>query len=784
MQALFLLSSTLISRALPIVRSISPVYSLLLLFFSVQLHAQNRHTVDGVILRKSDGKPVSNCTILSKRTGEKPVYYIPDEKGRFGIKNVSDSIELVITGIGYAVYHSRIFADKDVFLTIYLEEITKELKEVEVAGGNRNKDEKQPGIEMVEAGEARAIPVISGEVDIIKNLQLKPGIRPGTEGSSSLTVRGGSPDQNLMLLDETVVYNPNHLFGFLSIFNNDVVKDATVYKGIFPARYGGRLSSVVEVKTLEGNPDSLRITGGIGLISSRIVAEGPLSRKISGVIGIRRSYFDAFTKVYNTYKKNDPEFEPYPEYYLYDLNGKLSLRLNARNLVSASAYTGADNYKVIKGFRDINFYWTNKAYSLKWLHTINSRLLLNTSLHYSGFRNNISTNDPSLQLELNTTISDYSLKTNLDYHISDRHLLRAGLFGTANIYRIAKLSNKASVNGPELLAGEDLKTYLYGLHLADEMQYGKLRINAGMRYSSFRHGSSLFHSLEPRFLLQFQLKKDLQLNAGYAKNYQFLHLISNPGGSLPTDIWYPSGYGVDPQTADQISTGIIKLYKNKYTFRSELYYKWLGNQIEFRDGAQLIVNKNYRDEFVFGSGNTYGLEIAMEKKTGRLNGWISYTLSQNWRTFKEINYGEPYHPNFDRRHDLNIVTGYTVTERLKVNVTWVYMTGNYVSIPLARYLFLDVGSVSNPQSVPLYTERNGYRMNNYHRLDLSATWKLKPRKGEAELVFSIYNAYNRQNPYFIYFEDVRDSYNNILYFKARQVSLFSLIPGLSYNFRF
>ncbi|MDX5348221.1 MAG: TonB-dependent receptor, partial [Hymenobacteraceae bacterium] len=659
---------------------------------------------------------------------------------------------------------------------IALSETKQELKEVVIEADSYKErlESTQMSMEQVSIKEAKLLPALFGEVDIIKTLQLKPGVQSGGEGSTGLYVRGGGPDQNLMLLEDATIYNASHLFGFFSIFNPDAVQNVELYKGGFPAQFGGRLSSVVDVKLREGNKQRYSSSGGIGLISSRLTIEGPIQKgKSSFLLSGRRTYFDIFTRQINRIYENDEDYRPIPDYYFYDLNGKADFNIGEKDHLSVTAYYGNDVF----GFNDDNFNfdfnWGNQLGSVRWRHSFTNDLFLTTTVYGTRYVYDIKNKFDEFKFTLSSSIRDFTAKSDLDYRISSRHTLRTGLTATHHQFTIGRLRASSDDGRVSFGSGNNLDAVEYGVYVSDDYEVSpNLAFNYGLRLSGFYNDGKNFTGLEPRLSARYALTENLSLKGSYTRMMQYVHLVSNSGASLPTDIWYPSTPFVQPQRSNQIALGLTKLLgpEQAYLISNEVYYKWMNNQIDFRDGAQLFVNNNLEAEFLFGRGYSYGTELYFERKLGRLTGWAGYTLSWTWRKFDDINDGKAFPSRYDRRHDVSVVAMYQLNDRIQLTSNWVYGTGNATSLPVGRFIMQGIDG-DGPVFVPEYLKRNNYRMAAYHRLDVGVVYKLQPKRGEADLTFSLFNVYNRRNPYFIYFEQVKDQQKkNTLRFAPKQVS--------------
>ena len=718
-----------------------------------------------------------------------------DAQGRFSLQTQLDTGNIRISFTGYKVQFIRIEKWPVNGLELKLVEI--EHKEIIVTSEKSVKEKvqtNQMSVEELSIKEAKLLPALFGEVDIIKTLQLKPGVQSGGEGFSGLYVRGGGPDQNLMLIDGATVYNPNHLFGFFSVFNPDAVRDVELYKGGFPARYSGRLSSVVDIGMRDGNAQKGTISGGIGLISSRLGFDGPIVKdKLTILFGVRRTYFDVFTRMYNKTQDGKPEFDPIPDYYFQDLNTKITWTPSQKDKITFTGYIGQDVFTFARNRFKIKFDWGNRVGNLRWHHVFNEKWTINTNLIYTDYSYRIRNNFDSFKFSLSSGVKDYTAKTEINYTQSHRTSWQMGANFTRHDFDIGRASASSSDGSFKFESGQGITANhisVFGSNVFNITE--KWQINSGMVYTAFQNGTKWFNTLEPRFSTRYNLTSKISLKANYTRMYQFLHLASNSGASLPTDLWYPSNATVKPQISDQVAASYsISFFDDNLFFSNEVYYKNMKRQIDLKDGASFFVNDKLDTVFVFGRGWAYGTEFYLEKKKGRLTGWIGYTLSYTWRQFNDINYGLKFHPRYDRRHDISVVLIYKLSSRWNLSTTWVYGSGNAISLPEGRYFHQDLQGTTDPVAffnvIPLVQNRNSFRMAPYHRWDIGLVYKLKQRHGESDITFSIYNAYNRLNPFFIYFETVTsnpDGSGPIVGFRAKQVSLFPVIPSITYNFRF
>lgn len=637
------------------------------------------------------------------------------------------------------------------------------------------------------------VPVLFGEKDVLKTIQLLPGVMSGGEGSSGFHVRGGAIDQNLIILDEATVYNASHLFGFFSTFNSDAIKEVTLYKGGMPARYGGRLASVLDISMLNGNKKKLSARGGIGLIASRLALEGPLKKdKGSFMLSARRTYADMFLKLSKDSTINSSSL------YFYDLNLKTNYQFNENNTLYLSGYFGKD----FLGYSDtFGFDWGNATATLRWNHIFNPKLFSNTSLIYGDFNYNVDVFDENANFNIASLIRSVNFKQDFQYFASSSHLIEFGVNALKqNISPANFVSRDTSIFSTlesESRSGIDLNAYishdwrvsdrfnvLYGLRLSSFLAMGPGTFNKydadgeiiyTERFSQSEIAKQYF-ALEPRVSVNFKLNEQSSIKSSYNRNSQTLHLLTNSTASLPTDVWIMSSQNIKPQLADQGAIGYFRTLKDdQYELSAELYYKTMQNQIDFKLNADVQANPNVEADLLYGKGRAFGLEFFLKKRRGRLNGWISYTLSKSERQFDKIDQGNWFPARQDRTHDLSIVTMYEISKRWSFSSTFTYSTGNAVTFPNGKYLMDD-------KPVWYYTKRNGARMPDYHRLDLGFTYEPKSKgKIQSSWDFGVYNAYNHKNAYII---DFRENENNRNLTEAYQISLFGIIPSVTWNFIF
>lgn len=707
-----------------------------------------------------------------------------------------DSVILSASYIGMAIIQFKLPAENDLKWNIALMPGSVTLNEVTItADPLRDKlQSTQMSVEQISAKTSKVLPALFGEVDIIKTLQLKAGVSSGSEGSTGLYVRGGGGDQNLILLDEATVYNANHLFGFFSTFNSDAVKDVRLFKGGFPSQYGGRLSSVIDVRMKDGNNKKFSGSGGIGLITSRLTLEGPIGNEnTSFVISGRRTYVDLITNAINKSQEDDPEFNKIPGYNFYDLNAKINTRLGEKDRIFLSGYFGKDNFALKDSTLDLGFSWGNATLTARWNHIFNNKLFANTSFIFSDYNYNIQNEISGFSFSLGSKIRNYAGKMDLAYNPNSRHAIKMGLATTYYDFTVGRLKAGSDDGSISFSSGIDRTGMEYGIYISDEFEIvKKLKANAGLRLSAWSSDKFFDLGLEPRLALLYELNPRFSIKGGYARMKQYVHLVSNSGVSLPTDVWYPSTKIVDPQRSDQVSAGFSYMIGKGLLLTNEYYYKWLKNQVDFRDGANLFLNNEIEQEFEFGKGYAYGTEVSLEKDFGALTGWIAYTLAYVKRgEFPGIMDGRYFSPRYDRRHDIKVVATYKFNRRWTASATWVYGSGDLAWLPGGRAVFQDIQGGSFNPVTPIYGDRNTFRLPAYHRGDISIIYYMFPKWGESNLSLSIYNVYDRRNPYFLTLETeyktfVQDGVEVKIPEKisARQVSLFPILPSITWNFNF
>jgi len=776
-------------------------FFILNLFFSTVVLAQNRVTLSGYIKDSESGEALIGGTVFIKETGKAV------EANTYGFYSISMPVgtyTVLFSYVGYATVTQSInLLESKTLNPVMVNQTNLDEVEVTTERKNENVSSTDMGTISLSIDKVKTLPVIFGETDILKTLQLMPGIQSAGEGNSGFYVRGGGPDQNLILLDEAIVYNTGHLFGFFSVFNSDAIKNVNLIKGGMPANYGGRLSAVVDVSMKEGNMKKTRVEGGIGLIASRLLIEGPIKKdKGSFIISGRRTYIDVLTKPFASGSLANSG------YFFYDANLKANYAFSEKDRVYLSGYFGRDKFKFGSGNGNFNadIPWGNNTATLRWNHLFSDKLFLNTSLIYNQYQFSFGANQKDFVVKLSSGIRDYSFKTDLDIYTTFQHHFKTGL-----IYAYHKFTpNQISGKSGDVEFNPDQSSIRYGheaaVYLMDEFDLGsKIRVNAGLRYSGFgqvgpftnysydfngRKTDSSTYSAgelvktyggwEPRLNLRYTLSQNSSLKGSVTKNYQYLHLLTNNGSTLPTDVWFPSSLNVKPQQAWQYSLGYFQNLKDNAIETSvEVYYKNMNNQIEFREGYTPTSASDAEKDFVFGKGEAYGAEFFVNKTKGKFTGWIGYTLSWTSRQFNLLNNGNPFPAKYDRRHDLSLVASYELNKKWTFSAVFVFGSGNAITLP-TNFYFID------QQLVQQYSELNAYRLPPYHRLDISAIYKPKPKRPRrltGSWAFSIYNVYSRQNPYFLYV-DQEGSAQTGMKVAVKQVSIFPILPSITYNFSF
>jgi hypothetical protein len=766
--------------------------------------AQQKCTINGYVKDSLTGETLIGANIS---VSEQTAAVTTNQYGFYSITLPKGVYRIVFSYIGYQPQEITINFEENKTVTVLLPPLSSILNNVTVLAKKRENNVKTAQMGKVELSinTVKSLPTFLGESDVLKSLQLLPGVRNAGEGNAGFYVRGGGADQNLIMLDDAVVYNTGHLFGFFSVFNSDAIKSLALIKGGMPAQYGGRLSSVIDIAMKDGNLNKTDVDAGIGLIASRFSIQGPIKKnKASYIISARRTYVDALTAPFlsgSTYKGSG--------YYFYDLNAKINYQFSPNDRIYLSGYFGRDRFAFNNDERSfkVSVPWGNATGTLRWNHIFNKKLFANTTLVYNDYQFKFNGEQNDFAFDLSSGIRDLTGKIDFDYYASTTHKVKFGAQYTYHTFIPSIFSG--SQDSTHFTPGNAQEKYAneYALYMQDDWDITKgIRINYGVRYSLFQQVGSYksyttdangnktdsviyakgqtvkaYGGFEPRLTMRFSIDDNSSIKAGITRNLQYIHLVSNAGTTLPTDIWVPSTLHVKPQVGWQYAAGYFRNFNNNMFETSlELYYKTMQNQIEYKEGYTPNTLTDPEESFVFGKGWSYGAELFVNKVKGRFTGWVGYTLSWSWRKFPDLNSGIKYPGRYDRRHDLSVVGMYAISSKWKVSSVFIFGTGNAISLP-ERFYF--IGGVLTQQ----YSGINQYRMKPYNRLDISATYtpaSKKPRKRTTSWVFSVYNLYSRLNPYFYYFSQEGGAANGTLKVEAKQVSLFPIIPSVTWNVHF
>lgn len=771
---------------------LSGLFFCLLSFLSV--FSQNEYTISGYIKDASNGEGMFTANVLCQGLSKGATSNI---YGFYSLTLPEGKHALEVSYLGYETKTIEVDLSKDLTLDIELEEKKEQLDEVVISEERADANVTNNEMSLVKMDQKiiKEIPAFMGEVDLIKAMQMMPGVQMTSEGSSSFTVRGGSKDQNLILLDEAIVYNPSHLMGFFSVFNNDAIKDITLYKGDMPSEYGGRLSSILDVRMKEGNSKKFEGNGGIGTISSRLTLEGPIVEdEISYIISGRRTYADIFLVFAPEEDLRNTSL------YFYDFTAKVNAKLDENNKVFFSSYFGRD----VLGMEDFGINWGNQTFTLRWNHLFSSKLFSNFTLVRSSYNYYLgNTIDDAIAFDWTSQNIDNAFKGDFSYFLNSDNTIK---FGFSSIFHELD-PGSAEGTTEQSLFGEFVvpKSYSFenAVYLGNEQNIAEvLTLKYGLRFSSFHnlgegwlydyddnynvfdstyYGPGNFfnsyYGLEPRIGAKYLITPESSIKASYSRTNQYLHLASNSTSGIPLDIWFPSTPNIEPQVADQYALGYFRnFFDNSLETSVEVFYKDVNKLIDFKDHANLILNKFVEGEVRVGEGQAYGTELMVKYSTSKYMGWIAYTFSRTERTIPEINNGDAFLATYDRPHDVSVVFSYYFTERISLSANWLYMTGNAVTFPTGSYYYEN-------QFIPVFTDRNTYRMPDYHRMDLALTIKEDQSEDElwyGEWVFSIYNVYNRKNAWVISWE-IDEKTGEVSFEKFY---LFPIIPAVSYNFHF
>jgi hypothetical protein len=763
--------------------------TLLALALESPAQVKRNFTFSGSIKNSETGEVLIGATVVVRAL--KNVGASSNAYGFYSVTLPEGIYRVNVQYLGFKTRIDTINLDHDQTINFALEPQPITEDEVIVSGEHHNANVTSTNISSnnLQVQQVKAIPVILGEQDILKTIQFLPGIEAAGEGSTAFYARGGGADQNLIVLDEAPVYNPSHILGFMSIFNSDAINDVTVITGGIPAEYGGRLSSVVDIRTDDGNNKQFGATGGIGLLDSRLTIDGPIVRdQGSFIVSGRRTYADLFLRLSKDTTVNRVRM------YFYDLNAKANYDFGDKDRVFLSGYFGRDNFNYPDVF---GFNWGNATATLRWNHIFGDQFFSNTSLIYSDYEYTNDVGSSPNQFEITAGIRDENFKTDFQYFMSSGNTMSFGVNAIYHTFFPGAITSgpASSINS---LAIQNKYALEDAAYISDqESILSNLNINFGLRVSSFTllgpgtvfsydnlgdildtasysTGKAIktYVSLEPRIALTFILDQENSIKTSFDRTAQYLHLLTNSTSTNPSDLWIPSSNNVPPEYADQVDLGYFRNFDdNQYEASLVLYYKLMQNQIDYRNGADLQLNPTVESLLLYGTGWSYGAELLVKKKVGPIAGWISYTLSRTQEKFAQINNGNPFPATQDRTHDFSIVITYNYNDTWTFGATWVYYTGNAVTFPSGNYMI-------DGRLVPYYTSKNSYRMPAYSRLDLSATWTINKH---SNLNFSVYNAYDRQNAYSITF---RQNPDNPSQTQAVQTTIFPILPSVTYNFNF
>ena len=796
--------------------------SLLLLLWGLNLsmaqtqEAGNKtpsYTISGYVKDQASNETLIGATIyeLGGKQGTSTNAY-----GFYSLTLPKGQYEIHFSYIGFQRMLKTIDLKENLELSIELEE-GSQLEEVVVSAeksGPSRHEENRMSVNKISMSKVKSLPVLLGERDVLKIIQLLPGVQSGTEGSSGLYVRGGGPDQNLMLLDGVPIYNANHLFGFLSTFNGDAIKSAEIIKGGFPARYGGRLSSIVDIRMKEGNMRKFHGSASLGLISGKINLEGPImTDRTSFSISGRRTWLDALTSPIQNARIKNGKQTGRGNYYFYDFNAKINHKFNDKNRLYLSTYLGndkldffsQDDYEVEENVIgtsrfDNDLKWGNRIFAARWNLQWSPKLFSNTTLTYSQYNyditgkytDNVKQSDPAKRLEYEygseSRIEDYGAKIDFSFLPSPKHYIRFGGGYTRHAFTPTVIFEKANFEGDTLnvkTGDKPLDADEFFAYIEDDIRIGsKLRINPGLHFSGFQVGKTNYTSLQPRIAASYLIDNRTSIKASYSKMTQFIHLLTNPGLGLPTDLWVPSTERIKPENSVQYVLAITRSLPLGLDLTIEGFYKEMDNLVEYKAGVNVFgSSQGWEDKIEVGNGDSYGAEILLEKKDGKTTGWIGYTLSWSNRTFKNINDGQAFPYRYDRRHDIGAALTHKFSNRFDMGVVWVYGTGNTYTLATQRYWQIpEPNAVTSEHFGPVleYTkQRNNQRMPAYHRLDISANLHKELKWGQRTWSFGLYNAYSRQNPFAVFLSEDFDGKANL-----KQISLLPILPFVSYNVSF
>ncbi|HAS44269.1 MAG TPA: hypothetical protein DCS93_27575 [Microscillaceae bacterium] len=776
---------------------------------------KNKATLNGIITGKSDGEYLIGATVYVK---ELDIGAIANAYGFYSLTVPSGNYTFIFSYIGHQPYKKKLALVNDTWLDVKLTATEYNLQQIEIIA-NREEDIEcvetvQMSAHSMEVNQIKNVPMLAGEADILKTIQFLPGIQNANQGTANFSVRGGSYDQNLILLDEAPVYNVSHAMGFFSVFNIDAVKDIDIYKGAIPARYGGRLSSVIDIHMKEGNSQKLSVSGGLGLTASRLTVESPIGGKASFLLSGRYGYLgytaNRLARLATYFAPQARNFGRNNEIDFYDLNAKINVRLNKNNKVYLSAYTGQDHF-----FNDVFFVnnqvdWGNQTATFRWNHIFNPRLFGNFTFIYSNFHQSLKRDQPAQNYQWLAGLKQQGFKLDLNYFSTANHQIDFGLALTHHQFSPGEINPLNDSSAIQPITLDPKRAIETGIYLSHQWQLSsRLRLNYGVRLSTFHNigpgtqylydqnllttGTQQFGvgelmtnywGVEPRIAGRYLFTPNISVKASYNRTYQYLHLVTNSSAGLPTDVWLPVDNNIKPRFTDQIALGYFQNFSQKrYGFSIEIYHKWTNRVIDYKDNANLFLNKNIETQIRTGQGKAYGIELLFEKKKGRLTGGLSYTLATVEQTIPGVNNGQRYHPMHDRRHNLSLMTTYRLGKRWQISANYAYISS--AGITVAEGIF-----ASQNQPYNYYSARNAYRLPAFHQLDLSFKWQSNPKKRwRGEWAFGVTNAYNRKNTFTFFIDQPRTNTSTILKStdlttKRYKMYLLGLMPFATYNFKF
>ena len=797
---------------------------LFLLLLSVTAMAQ-KHCISGYVMDAASRETLIGATVYDRNTGQGCA---TNNYGYYSLTLPEGTVDLQFSFVGYDAVNRAFNLVADTVITvkmssnIQLQEVTVEANRATVAANN-------PQMSVIElpVKQIKAIPTLMGEADVLKAIQLLPGVQNGQEGSAGLYVRGGGPDENLLLMDGVPLYNVNHMFGFFSVFNPDALKNVTLYKGGFPARYGGRISSVVDVRMKDGDMLGYHGNFSLGLISSKINVEGPIVKdKLSFNLSFRRTYSDALTNLYGLIgKMADESIDKFSlGYYFYDLNAKMNWKISDKDRLYLSWYSGDDkiyaNVKWDYTYEDmyadheklgLNWRWGNKVAALRWNHIMSPQLFMDASVSYTQYRHDLGmdqnytyeefkpntyTSTDAIAMNYQSGIQDLTARTDFHFAPNPRHDIRFGGGYTYHFFRpevqaMKVISTVDNIDTDTVSGSDNVNAHEAMLYVEDNFTISPaVKMNVGLHYSAFAVQGNFYHSLQPRFGMSAMVAPRFSLKAGYAYMTQYVHLLSNSNLTMPTDLWVPVTARIAPERGHQFSLGGFYEMPDLFDISLEGYYKLMDNVLEYKDGTTFFgSSQGWEDKVNMGKGWAYGVELLVQRSFGKTTGWIGYTWSRSMRQFDRegqmINSGKPFPAKYDRRHDLSITVQHKFSDRFDLSASWVFSSGNcgtlaiqsYFGVPL--YLFDQFGSFWFTPNIGVI-ERNNYRLPAYHRLDLGMNFRKQKKHGERVWNISIYNVYNRQNP-FIVMRGLDETTGRV---QLQQFSIFPIIPSISYGFKF